>query len=122
VSSVEEAIEQANDSCYGLNFSVWTRDADQGRDIASRLEAGSVNVNEAYAATWGSVDSPQGGMKESGIGPRHGAEGILKFTQAQTVAVERFLPIAPPAWMHPATHARLMTRLLKLLRRIRILG
>jgi succinate-semialdehyde dehydrogenase/glutarate-semialdehyde dehydrogenase len=63
-----------------------------------------------------------GGMKESGIGVRHGAEGILKFTQAQTIAVQRLLPIAPPRWMNPQTHARLMTRLLKLLRRIRILG
>ena len=52
VSGADEAIRQANDSCYGLNFSVWTRDTGQGRDIARRLEAGTVNVNEAYAATW----------------------------------------------------------------------
>jgi acyl-CoA reductase-like NAD-dependent aldehyde dehydrogenase len=117
-----EAVERANASRYGLNASIWTRDTGRGARLARLIRAGSVNVNEAYAATWASVDSPIGGMKESGLGPRHGAEGILKFTQSQTVAVQRLLPIAPPAWMDPATHARLMTQLLKLLRWIRILG
>ncbi len=117
-----EAVESANASRYGLNASIWTRDTGRGVRLARQIRAGSVNVNEAYAATWGSVDSPIGGMKESGLGPRHGAEGILKFTKTQTVAVQRLLPIAPPAWMDPATHARLMTQLLKLLRWIRILG
>jgi hypothetical protein len=90
--------------------------------LGRQIRTGSVNVNEAYAATWGSVDSPIGGWKESGLGPRHGAEGILKFTEVQTLAVQRLLPIAPPSWMDPATHARWMTRLLKLLRWFRILG
>ncbi|HEY1324882.1 MAG TPA: succinic semialdehyde dehydrogenase, partial [Streptosporangiaceae bacterium] len=72
VSGAEEAIRQANDSRYGLNFSVWTRDAARGRAVARRLEAGTVNVNEAYAAAWGSVDAPMGGWKDSGMGSRHG--------------------------------------------------
>jgi len=59
--------------------------------LAHRIHAGSVNINEAYAATWGSVDSPIGGMKESGLRGRHGADGILKFTESQTVAVQRHL-------------------------------
>ncbi len=80
-----------------------------------------MNINEAYAATWGSVDAPLGGMKESGLHPRHGAEGILKFTQGQTVAIQRLLPIAPKRGMNPALHARWMTRLLKLLRWIPIM-
>jgi hypothetical protein len=53
--------------------------------------------------------------------PRHGAEGILKFTKAQTVAVQRLLPVGTPSWMDAATHARWMTRLLKLLRHVRVL-
>jgi acyl-CoA reductase-like NAD-dependent aldehyde dehydrogenase len=121
-ASEAEAVERANATCYGLNASVWTRDTARGVRLARQIRAGSVNVNEAYAAAWGSVDSPIGGMKESGIGRRHGAEGILKFTETQTVAVQRLLSIAPPPGMDPATHARWMTRLLKLLRRIRILG
>ncbi len=117
-----EAISRANASRYGLNASIWTRDTARGFRIARQIQAGSVNVNEAYAATWGSVDSPVGGMKESGISPRHGAEGILKFTRPQTIAVQQVLPIAPPPGVDPAEHARRMTKLLKLLRRTRILG
>ena len=55
-----------------------------------------MNVNEAYAAAWASVDSPMGGFKESGLGRRHGAEGILRYTEAQTIAIQRGLPLAPP--------------------------
>jgi succinate-semialdehyde dehydrogenase / glutarate-semialdehyde dehydrogenase len=118
VSGAEEAIRQANDSCYGLNFSVWTRDARAGRDIASRLEAGSVNVNEAYAATWGSVDAPMGGWKDSGVGSRHGEHGILKYTNAQTVSVQRLLPIAPPGYLPAAGYAKAMTAAMRALQRL----
>ena len=118
VSGVEQAITQANDSCYGLNFSVWTRDADQGRDIASRLEAGTVNINEAYAATWGSVDAPMGGWKDSGVGSRHGEHGILKYTNAQTVSIQRLLPIAPPGFMPPTAYAKAMTAAMRTLQRL----
>jgi succinate-semialdehyde dehydrogenase/glutarate-semialdehyde dehydrogenase len=56
--------------------------------MARRIEAGSVNINEAYSAAWGSVDAPMGGLKDSGTGRRHGAEGLLKFTESQTIAVQ----------------------------------
>lgn len=118
VSGLEEAIAQANDSRYGLSFSVWTRDAGKGRGIASRLEAGTVNVNEAYAATWGSVDAPMGGWKDSGLGSRHGEHGLLKYTNAQTVSVQRLLPIAPPRFATPASYARAMTVAMRALRRV----
>jgi len=118
----DEAVALANATPYGLNASVWTRDSARGLRVARRIRAGSVNVNEAYAAAWGSSDSPQGGMKESGVGRRHGAEGILKYTETQTVAVQRLLPIAPPRGMNPATWARWMTRLLKITRHAGPLG
>jgi succinate-semialdehyde dehydrogenase / glutarate-semialdehyde dehydrogenase len=118
VSGVEEAIKLANDSCYGLNFSVWTRDTARGRAIASRLEAGTVNVNEAYAATWGSVDAPMGGWKDSGVGSRHGEHGILKYTDAQTVSIQRFLPIAPTSFLPPAAYAKAMTAAMRSLQRL----
>jgi len=117
-----EAIEHANHSRHGLNASVWTRHAGRGVRLAQRIQAGSVNVNEAYAAVWGSVDSPMGGVKESGLHPRHGAEGILKFTASKTVAVERLLSIAPSHGMNASLHARWMTRLVKLVRWTRVLG
>ena len=118
VSSEAEAIERANATPYGLSASIWTRDAKKGARLARTIRAGSVNVNEAYAPAWGSVDSPIGGMKESGLRPRHGAEGILKFTEPQTIAVQRWMPIAPSHGMSQEFFARWMTRLVKLVRRV----
>jgi succinate-semialdehyde dehydrogenase/glutarate-semialdehyde dehydrogenase len=112
----EEAIERANDSDFGLNFSVWTKDTERGRRIASRLEAGTVNVNEAYIAAWGSMDAPMGGMKDSGVGRRHGAAGIRKYTEAQTISVQRVMPIAPPPLVGQRLWAKAITLGLRLLR------
>lgn len=96
VASDDEAIAAANDTEYGLNSSVWTSSAQRGRDVAALLRTGTVNVNEAFAAAWGSVDAPMGGMGISGIGRRHGATGLLKYTEAQTVANQRLFNLAPP--------------------------
>ena len=116
-SSEEEVVRRANDTDYGLNCSLWTQDAGRGRRVAERLQAGTVNVNEGYAAAWASVDAPMGGMKSSGLGRRHGAHGIQKYTEEQTIAVQRVLPIAPPKGMSYGVWRRVMTLSLKLLRR-----
>jgi succinate-semialdehyde dehydrogenase/glutarate-semialdehyde dehydrogenase len=117
-TSEDDAVARSNDSEFGLNFSVWTKDTRRGRGLAERLEAGTVNVNEGYAAAWASVEAPMGGMKGSGIGRRHGAHGIQKYTEEQTVAVQRLLPIAPPRGMRYGLWGRLMTASLRLLRRL----
>jgi succinate-semialdehyde dehydrogenase/glutarate-semialdehyde dehydrogenase len=116
--TLNEVVRKANDSPYGLNFSVWTQDLEKGYRLATRLEAGTVNVNEAYAATWASLDAPMGGFKDSGVGRRHGAHGIRKYTESQTVAVQRGVPIAAPFGMDEERYARLMSGALKILRRI----
>ncbi len=118
VANEEEAIAKANDSEYGLNFSVWTSDEKRGYRVASRLEAGTVNVNDAYAPAWGSMDAPMGGMKASGLGRRHGEHGILKYTESQTIAIERLLPVGVPDGMNPKTYARIATLALRLLKRL----
>jgi len=118
VASEEDAIAAANASPYGLNFSVWTRDTRRGRKIAERLQAGTVNVNEGYAAAFGSVDAPMGGVKASGLGRRHGAHGLLKYTAAQTIAVQRLWPIAGPSWLPRAWYEPLFVNLMRLLRRL----
>jgi succinate-semialdehyde dehydrogenase / glutarate-semialdehyde dehydrogenase len=117
-SDEDEAVARANDSDYGLNFSVWTKDTARGRALSTRLQAGTVNVNEGYAAAWGSVDAPMGGVKASGLGRRHGEHGILKYTEEQTVAVQRLLPIAPPPMVPQKLWGRMMTLALRVLRRL----
>lgn len=89
VDSVEEAIERANHTEYGLNASVVTSSTRRGKDIARQLDAGTVNVNEGYGAAWASVDAPMGGFRASGLGRRHGKEGLLKYTEIKNVAVQR---------------------------------
>lgn len=93
-----EAIALANEGCYGLNASVWTKDAKRGRAIAREIKAGTVNVNEGYAATFGSLEAPMGGMRESGVGRRQGAEGIHRYTEVQSVGTQRIHPLTQP-WL-----------------------
>jgi succinate-semialdehyde dehydrogenase/glutarate-semialdehyde dehydrogenase len=95
VSSDEEAVERANDSPYGLNAVVVSKDAKMGRTIAQQLHSGTVNVNEAFGPAWGSTRAPMGGMGDSGLGRRHGDEGLLKYTESQTIATQRFLGFDP---------------------------
>ncbi|WP_433602856.1 succinic semialdehyde dehydrogenase [Nocardia sp. CA-135953] len=109
VGSDDEAVEQANDTAYGLNASVWTKDVDRGRRVAARINAGSVNVNEGFIAAWGSADAPSGGLGMSGTGRRHGPEGLLKYIDTQTIAVQRMLPIAPLPGMSEELWAKTMT-------------
>jgi succinate-semialdehyde dehydrogenase/glutarate-semialdehyde dehydrogenase len=116
----DEAVERANSTPYGLNASVWTRDTRRGGRIAARLHAGTVNVNEGYAAAYGSVRAPLGGMGESGLGRRNGAEGILKYTEAQTVATQRLLPMAPSLGMDDAQYATFMSRSLRAMKTLRL--
>lgn len=118
----DEAVRLANATRYGLSASLWSRDVRRARRLAARIEAGSVNINEAYAATWGSTDAAIGGIKESGLRPRHGDEGLLKYTETQTIAAERWLPIGAGYGIDAARYARVMTALLKIVRRTRVFG
>ncbi|GAA2967119.1 succinic semialdehyde dehydrogenase [Streptomyces argenteolus] len=105
----DEAVALANNTPYGLNASVWTKDGRRGHRIAARLRAGTVNINEGYAPAYGSVRSPMGGMKDSGLGRRHGSEGILKYTEAQTVAQQRLIPLGPAFGMDDEKYAAVMS-------------
>ncbi|MEV7174777.1 succinic semialdehyde dehydrogenase [Streptomyces sp. NPDC093224] len=116
----EQAIAEANATSYGLNSSVWTKDARRGHSVAARLRTGTVNINEGYAPAYGSAQAPMGGMKDSGLGRRHGSEGILKYTEAQTVAHQRLVPMAPSLGMDDEKYAAFMTRSLKVMKALRL--
>lgn len=117
VDSEEEAVTAANDTEYGLLASVWSRQ--RGDEVAQQLRAGSVNINDGHTAAWASMDAPMGGFGRSGIGRRHGHEGITKYTEAQTVARQRLAPVARPSGVSQKQWARMMMRGVRTLRSIR---
>src|SRR5699024_9430796 len=116
VRSDDEAVAAANDTPYGLSASVWSKR--RGPQVARRLHAGSVNINECYAATWASHDAPMGGVKDSGFGRRHGIGGVLGYTQAQSIARQRLLPIAGPRALSLECWASLMHAGVRVLSRL----
>lgn len=103
VRDEDEAIALANDSPYGLNSSVWTRDAARGEVLAQRIEAGNVCVNDVIVS-YGVPDLPFGGVKESGLGRVHGPEGLREFVAAKSVLYDRF-GLSREAWWFPAPKA-----------------
>jgi acyl-CoA reductase-like NAD-dependent aldehyde dehydrogenase len=115
VADADEAIALANDSPYGLAATVFTRDAAKGEAIARRLHAGTVNVNDAWMSYF-VFELPMGGEKESGIGARHGAEGIRKYCHKQALMVDRITPRRDLAWFpYTGRSARLVRLALRLL-------
>ncbi len=115
VRDAEEAVRLANDTSYGLQASVWTKDAKKGERLARRIEAGAVTVNDAMV-NYVALELPMGGWKESGLGTRHGADGIRKYTKKQSVLVTSFAPMKKDLHMLPYSSRRtkFLSRLFKL--------
>lgn len=113
VADVDEAIRRANDTAYGLNASVWAGSKAEGEAIATRVGAGTVNVDEGYGPSWGSTDAPMGGTGISGLGRRHGPEGLLKYTEPQTVSTTRLLNLGGPRWLPAKAWAKILTALVR---------
>ena len=85
-ASVDEVIERANNSEYGLAGAVWTKDTDKGVEIAEQLETGTVWINEFMQL---SPFAPFGGHKQSGFGAEYGIDGLKEFTYPQVITVKR---------------------------------
>ena len=118
VDDVDEAIRLANDSDYGLNAAIFSGSARRARALADRLDAGSVNINEGYRGSFGTVDAPMGGMKRSGLGRRNGRDGLLRFVEARTVSTATGIIRLPSTG---AEWGRLLPVMLVLLRGLKAL-
>jgi acyl-CoA reductase-like NAD-dependent aldehyde dehydrogenase len=116
VRDASEAIRLANDTRYGLNASVWTRDVSRGVALARQIESGSACVNECLVSA-GCIALPFGGVKQSGVGMRHGGpEGLRQFCVAQAILVEPRRRRPEPTWFpYSARRARLLERMMGLL-------
>jgi acyl-CoA reductase-like NAD-dependent aldehyde dehydrogenase len=97
VASAEEAIQLANDSPFGLSASVWTGNSRRGKEIASRIRAGSVMVNDV-ASYYGICEAPHGGPGASGWGRTHSRLGLLEMVQVKYGDVDRLPRIAKSWW------------------------
>ncbi|MGW0809999.1 aldehyde dehydrogenase family protein [Nonomuraea sp. NPDC002799] len=82
-SGDDEAVQIANDSDYGLNAGIFTRDFARAHAVARRIRSGIVNIN----ASWGvNPDAPFGGYKHSGLGREGGAYGIAEFLEHKYIS------------------------------------
>jgi acyl-CoA reductase-like NAD-dependent aldehyde dehydrogenase len=113
VGDSEEALRLANDTPYGLQASVYTKDTAKGERLARQIEAGAVTVNDAQL-NYVVMEAPMGGWKTSGLGTRHGSGGIRKYTKQQTLLVTR-LAMKKDLHMFPYS-AKRSERLMKLIR------
>lgn len=112
---LDEAIRLANDTELGLNASVVGPEREAIK-VAEKLNAGSVNINEGFRATFASMESPMGGFKSSGQGRRNGANGLLRFTEAKSIGVARGAIKLPSRAKDYNRMAPLMRMLLKRLK------
>jgi acyl-CoA reductase-like NAD-dependent aldehyde dehydrogenase len=95
--SEAEAVSMANDTRYGLSASVWTRNRDAAQRIAARLEAGAVVINDSVLNA-GLPEVAHGGVKASGLGRRHGVEGLMECVRTRTVLDDAFIAMRQPWW------------------------
>ena len=86
VASVDDALERANSTHFGLGGSIWTSDVDRGLDLAAQLECGTGWVNQHGALT---PFAPFGGSKWSGIGYENGPWGLAAFTELQVLSAAK---------------------------------
>jgi len=119
VPSAEAAVAAANDSAYGLNGSIWTKNRERGAELARDIECGTVNLNDAYATAYAAPGAPMGGMNDSGIGHRHGPEGLKRYVEAKTIGTSRIGPIGPPPFVPDRLYAWGTLTMTSLYRRLR---
>ncbi len=97
--TIAEAIELANDSTMALTSSVWTKNLDEGRKIAEKLQSGVTTIND-HLYTHGQSETPWGGWKDSGLGRTHSAMGLDEMTHAKLINWD-IIPSKRNIWWYP---------------------
>ncbi len=97
VRSDDEAVSLANDSDLGLNAYVFARDTRYGHELAERIEAGNVVVNDVLSNA-GCPEAPFGGIKQSGFGRMMGDESLREMCDVKHISVDRIAPSNDPLW------------------------
>lgn len=105
VRDAEEAIALANASPFGLSASVWSRDRRRAREVARRLEAGTVVINDVTLIA-GVAEVPHGGVKESGSARAHGAAGLEECVRTRTIVDDYFTGWRQGWWFGYGADAR----------------
>jgi aldehyde dehydrogenase (NAD+)/succinate-semialdehyde dehydrogenase/glutarate-semialdehyde dehydrogenase len=118
--TVDEAVAMANDTEYGLNASVWGGDVENACNVGKRIESGNVNVNDILATAFASKGTPSGGVKQSGVGARHGDQGMLKYTDVQNLAVLKKQVMGARPGQDYDKYVKSMLSGLKMMRKTRI--
>lgn len=116
----DDVIALANDTEYGLNASIWSRNVARARCVGAHISAGTININEGLASAYTSNDAPMGGMKASGLGRRHGEHGILEYCELQTIASQHLIGFDPLPGMSTEQNASVLTLLYRLMKKLRI--
>jgi acyl-CoA reductase-like NAD-dependent aldehyde dehydrogenase len=115
VRDESEALARANDSRYGLNANVWTRNKRRGAQLAAKLESGCVVVNDCML-TYGVPEAPFGGIKDSGIGRVNGEAGLRSYCHTRSILIDRRGAKTEPLWYpYSARKMNLMKRVMRII-------
>jgi hypothetical protein len=90
--------------------------------VARRIESGNVNINDILATAYASKGTPSGGVKQSGVGSRHGDSGLLKYTDVQNIGVLTKQVMGPQPGQDYAAYAKQTRMSLKVMRRLPFVG
>ena len=114
VKSEEDALRLANDSEFGLNGNVWTKDKDKGYALAAAIDTGACSVND-MALSYGIPAAPFGGRKNSGVGQVNGKKGLRGYCHEMPIVIDRFGGKMQKGYPYSAKYAEGMKKLMDFL-------
>ena len=110
VNNEQDALSLANESHLGLNAYIFSSDLNRANELAQKIEAGGIMINDVIA-NYAHLEAPFGGMKESGMGRTHGEDAITQFCHTKYVQTERVSSFSKELWWYP--YSEKLYRLMK---------